>query len=105
MKDRTGELLTLYPHAEEPASLKKDSDDDDLFDFINEAYAILKAIQDGLEEDTCRDLISTLKDFLEDSPASGDLGGWLVTLTGKGGLSGFDKLREHREGVIWYLEH
>jgi hypothetical protein len=104
MKDRTGELLTLYPPSENLSEAPKEAEQEDLFDFINEAYAILKAIQDGLEEDTCRELISTLKDFLENNTTSGSLTNWFGTLTGKGAGED-DKLREHRECVIWYLGH
>ena len=103
-KDRTGEILSLYPPSEDPIQAVEEADQEDSFDFINEAYAILKAIQDGLDEDTCRELISTLRDFLENNPSSLNFTSWFGTLTGSESLE-VDKLREHRECVIWYLEH
>ena len=104
MIDRTREVLELCPPpTNESTTLLENKKDEDDYEFISEAYALLRAIDNGVEEKACRELLETLRSFAQQelSPAS-SLPSWL-RFKGTSGTGSQDK-EEHWEAVLWFLD-
>lgn len=105
--DRTEELFSFVTSTTTNAAREEQGEQEELiqkskeeFEFISEAYAVLKAIEDGLEEKACIELIDMLEEFSEkEVTASGSFFLWKPSVPMEN-----EQRSKHWAAVLWFLK-
>lgn len=99
MIDRTKELFELFATSsisKKEEALIREHKNEEEFEFINEAYAVLRAIDNSVGEEDCKELLETLRTFAQKEETPSSLFWFRTTHNEQRG--------EHWEAVLWFLE-